>query len=385
MTNNTNYYIEEFILQEKKHNQNICGDYYTIKRTPFYTDVVLCDGLGSGFKANISAIAYASRIIELINNNMSFKKVCKKMFELINRARVEDIPYSTFTMARIYNSGEYKIYNYENSKPIIISEFIPEILQCKNETIANEIVEIYSGRLQENEHLIFATDGLTQAGLGYLPNYGWGEEGFIKYIKMHLNETKNIKEILKNTLEQTYILSGNRVADDTTIIMLTSKKSNVLNIMTGPPLNSQRDVKFVNSFNHTTGKKVICGSQTSELVARVLGKEIKIKAVNSQMNMPPEWKIEGFDLVTEGASTLNQTFNILEEDSKKYNINSVVSKLAILMKEATQINFFMGIAQNQGHNDISFMQLGVLKRIKIVPLLVEKLINMGKIVTLTKM
>jgi hypothetical protein len=43
--------------------------------------------------------------------------------------------------------------------------------------------------------------------------------------------------------------------------------------------------------------------------------------------------------------------------------------------------FLVGGAQNPGHNTITFKQLGVQARRTIVPMLAEKLRNMGKLVT----
>jgi hypothetical protein len=72
------------------------------------------------------------------------------------------------------------------------------------------------------------------------------------------------------------------------------------------------------------------------------------------MAHPPEYEIEGIDLVTEGAATLNQAFNILDEDPDLYDEASAVTRLCRLLLEADIVHFLVGGAQNPGHNTITF-------------------------------
>ncbi|MDX9976249.1 MAG: hypothetical protein RBU21_24955, partial [FCB group bacterium] len=83
---------------------------------------------------------------------------------------------------------------------------------------------------------------------------------------------------------------------------------------------------------------------------------------------------------TEGAVTLNQVFNILEEDDSRYEPKSGVSNLARLLKDADRVEFLVGRAPNLAGEDIAFRQQGILPRTTIVPLLAEKLQSAGKLV-----
>lgn len=381
---NDNLYIESYVKSVPKRNNNVCGDYTIINRSHDSTDFVLADGMGSGIKANISAIACASRLIELITNDIPLFRAAEKVVELMKRAKTENIPFSTFTIVRILPNGQFTIINYENPMPVLINNGIVQTLKLKHKTIAEEIVSEFNGNLYNGDSLILFSDGVHQAGLGLISGLGWGAKGVESFIKRNLRRTPNLKVIADNVVEETYKLSNFAYADDTTVATLSTRPAKILNLISGPPISRNSDIRFALSFLESKGKQVICGSSTSDMVARVSGKKLKDVVLSSSFTQPPKYHMEGIELVTEGAITLNQVYNILDEDSDTYDQNSCVSDLAILLKEADVINVFMGMASNIGHSDISFKQMGVMERRKILPLICEKLQSMGKLVKIQK-
>ena len=100
------------------------------------------------------------------------------------------------------------------------------------------------------------------------------------------------------------------------------------------------------------------------------------------MVAPPVSSIEGIDLVTEGLVTLNQAYNILSEDPRKYEKESGVTSLCELLLMADRVNIMVGAAYNPANENISFRQLGLLSRRNIVDLLADKLRGMGKLVVI---
>ena len=69
--------------------------------------------------------------------------------------------------------------------------------------------------------------------------------------------------------------------------------------------------------------------------------------------------------------TLNQVYNIYDEDPTRYEEYTGVTRLCELLRSADRINLFVGQARNVAEGDISFRQQGILPRSKIVPLLTE--------------
>jgi hypothetical protein len=97
---------------------------------------------------------------------------------------------------------------------------------------------------------------------------------------------------------------------------------------------------------------------------------------------PPSYRIDGIDLVTEGAITLTQVYNILEEDPSRYEEWSGVTQLCDLLRDADRIHFFVGTASNPGNLSIAFQQKGILPRIRTVPLIRDRLTKAGKLVVM---
>jgi hypothetical protein len=115
-------------------------------------------------------------------------------------------------------------------------------------------------------------------------------------------------------------------------------------------------------------------------VARVLHQQVEVEKSPKSLIAPPRYEIQGVDLVTEGAVTLNQVYNVLDEDIRNLKEDSGVTELCALLQIADRVNIFLGGAQNAATGDISFRQRGILSRRQIIPLLAEKLRAAGKLV-----
>ena len=158
----------------------------------------------------------------------------------------------------------------------------------------------------------------------------------------------------------------------------------MLNILTGPPECRANDRATVSRFMNQPGKKIVCGGTTSEIVARHTRSELRIDQKQTSLIEPPRCRISGVDLVTEGAVTLNQVYNLLNEDVNRLEADSAVAEFCTCLHEADRINILLGKAMNRANDDITFRQRGVLNREVLLPLLVDKLLAMGKLVTVER-
>jgi hypothetical protein len=95
------------------------------------------------------------------------------------------------------------------------------------------------------------------------------------------------------------------------------------------------------------------------------------------LSNPPKYKIDGIDLVTEGALTLSQVYNILDMDTDQYSELNTVTELSMMLKQADMVRFLVGCARNMGNEGLAFKQLGVLPRQVIIGLIAEKLTAAG--------
>ena len=212
---------------------------------------------------------------------------------------------------------------------------------------------------------------------------GWGMSLVSDFVNGCLMLETDMKDVPERIMERVKDLSGATYGDDTTCLLLLCREARVLNIVTGPPSKAVKDADAVRRFMEMRGRKVVCGSTTTEIFARHLKTQAVIKdSASADYLKPPSYEIKGIDLATEGAITLNQVYNIIDERADKLDPHSSVSDLYRLLHESDRINFFVGTASNPAHRAISFKQMGVLPREAIILLLAEKLTKMGKLVKL---
>ena len=376
-------YTELLLKQVNKRNYRECGDQAEIVRTMEHTDFILADGIGSGSYANISARLCISRVLNLMGLGVSIHNACEKVLKLMHRARSERVPFAAFNAARIMKGGQLTCLSFEAPPPLLVRDGIVQNLRATHYTLSGEVVTESSMLLKEGDSIVFFTDGVTQAGLGRGMGMGWGSEGFADLYQKCISAGMPIDDALDIILMKTKALSGNEHGDDTSIAVLTLRKASVINIFSGPPAKKEDDGTFVKKFLGSDGLKVVCGSTTADMVARVMGKRVKMHEIKDSFTAPPEYAIEGIDLVMEGAVTLNQAYNILEEDLK--DGDEGVFRLCTLLRKADIVRFYQGMADNTAHDDITFKQMGILKRPIIMQLLNDKLVKMGKVTTVVKL
>ena len=200
-------------------------------------------------------------------------------------------------------------------------------------------------------------------------------------MKEYLVSEKPINQEIVNHIHKRAIqLWGKKTGDDCSVVLAKTRSGVVVNILTGPPLNKEKDRELVEKFNNSVGIKIICGGSTAKLVARELKKKLMIDTENESSITPPSYSIEGMNMVTEGVVTLNQVYNILAENTDEFEEKSNVIKLNDFLILADRINFWCGSATNINEDNIQFRQQGILHRKKIVELLIDKLSKMGKLV-----
>jgi hypothetical protein len=376
-------YIEIVFAQAAKRTGRVCGDFVTTDRSPEATTSIVADGIGTGIKARVASVMCASRLVELIRLGFTLREGCGRIIDTMHEARTSDIPFSAFSVSRVLNSGHATIFSYEIPTPILINNRLAAYLPKQRfMPVGLEMGAEVSCVLEYGDAIVMVSDGVSQAGLGRQYRLGWGAQGACDFINGCLAKGNELKDIPGKILAQVKDISGATYGDDVTCLLLFCREAKTLNILTGPPANKAHDSKAVKDFMELKGLKVVCGSTTAEMVARNLGASVTVKGVSGAYHKPPSYEIPGIDYATEGAITLNQVYNILEESADKLEANSSVSDLYRLLHGSDTINFLVGTAINPGHESIVFRQMGVFPRDVIIRLLSEKLKKIGKLVNL---
>jgi hypothetical protein len=375
-------HVEIETIQSSKRPGKSCGDQVQFERTQASTTIVICDGLGSGIKANIAATMCASRLLELFRNDFSMRQGFSSMVKTMNEARGTDLPYAVFSVIRILNDGSATVLSYDMPGPIFVSRRLAAVLPQHTLTLENALIGESNCHIEPGEGLIVVSDGITQAGLGTTMKNGWEIEGVARFITASMTEGLLLPEIPNYVHRHALELWGPRSGDDCTVTLASCRWGKTVNIMTGPPSDPSMDRSVAAKFLMAEGEKVICGGTTASIVANYRGVKLMMDPDPQSLLAPPKYQIDGIELVTEGAVTLNQVYNILDEDPSEFEEESGVTELSQLLNSADRINFLVGVAQNPASEHIAFRQRGILSRMKVVPLLAEKLRNAGKLVVI---
>ncbi|MDR1037536.1 MAG: serine/threonine-protein phosphatase [Deltaproteobacteria bacterium] len=374
-------FFADTLCQRIKEGHLVCGDTFEIARATSGTVCVICDGVGSGVYANISAVTCASRLMELWRSGVSVRAASEMVASSMHRARTEDIPFSAFVAAAVLPDGQFLCYTYEAPDPVLIHGGSSAVLAPRFYTAGFEVIGESRGVMGEGDALVMFSDGVSQAGMGLGYDFGIGSETVSAFINQSLAAREPLSAIPERVVEMCRSVSQDRHADDTTLAMLECRTARELTLLTGPPSKPGMDRGYVEDFMSMPGMKIACGSTTADILARELDCRVEMNVPGGSFGEPPEYFIEGVDLVTEGAVTLNQAYNILGVPEESLTGNSAVERLCLMLRKADVVHLMIGNAMNLAHEDLLFRQIGVRIRRTTIGLMAETLRGMGKLVT----
>ena len=376
-------HIEVEVAQSPKYPGRPCGDVVVCERTVGGTTLLCADGIGSGMHAHIAAQMCAGRMMGLLRRGFSLRKAFTSLVDTMQHRRDPSKPFAAFSLARVRPDGMATILNYDAPPPIYLSRHSAASLSPRTMELGGALICESTCHLESGEGLMLMSDGITQAGLGGGLAMGWQTEGVIRFVTDCIRQKTPFVEIPWQVHDHAREL-WKRGGDDCTAVLARCRHGEIVNLLTGPPARPEDDVRVVHDFLQQKGIKIVCGGSTAEIVARVMGVEVDIEQNPTSLVAPPRYEIPGIDLVTEGAVTLNQVYNLMDEDVGCLKEDSGVTELCALLNIADRVNFVVGGAKNHATDDISFRQRGILVRKQIVPLLADRLREIGKLVVVDR-
>ena len=383
-----------------------CGDMLATLRTNTGTTIICADGIGSGLRAHIAAQMCVSRLTESLQQELSLRTVFQSVATTMQGSRDPQKPFAAFSIARIRSDGYATIFSYDAPPPIMVSRQSATVLASRPFPLPGGLALESNCQLDMGEGILLMSDGITQAGLGYGANTEWTSEGVVRFIngkissrlKLSLAPEMLHKEAVARWKGETqesarsfspyspdarHQATIRHAGDDCSVVLGLCRTGQTVNILTGPPQDRDDDLPTVKRFLQLPGLKIVCGGTTAKLVAKYLNVPLEMESEPMSVIAPPRYGIKGINLVTEGAVTLNQVYNILDEDVANLHEDSGVTELRLLLGVADKLNIIVGKADNTANADISFRQRGVLSRKVLIPLLAEKLRQEGKLVNVT--
>ena len=123
------------------------------------------------------------------------------------------------------------------------------------------------------------------------------------------------------------------------------------------------------------GTRVICGGTTAKIIARELGRDLSAILKRDPSGLPPTYRMDGIDMVTEGVLTLSKVKSLLEGmTGTEVTSKGTDGALASLLLGHDIIEFAVGTRINPIHQDPTLPVELELRRnlIKNLALLLEE-------------
>lgn len=373
-----------------KYGEELCGDNVRITRTEDSVFAVLADGLGSGVKANILSTLTSTIISTMLTEGAAMEQAVETIVSTLPICSVRKLAYSTFSILQIKDTGEAYLAEFDNPACIFIRNGELMELEMTDKEYAGKTVYESRFTVFPGDVLALISDGVVYAGVGSILNFGWTWESVAEWLRKESLKEKSAPRLAAALSQAVKELYMDKPGDDSTVMVARISPRQVVNMFAGPPKNKDDDPKMVRDFMTSSGKKLICGGSSANIVARVLNRSIETSLDYVDPLIPPIATIQGIDLVTEGVLTLSRTVEILQEyldhetDSfyfKKLDEKNGAAMLAkILLEECTTLNLFIGTAINPAHQNPG-LPSDLSIKLKLIDKLCGLMERLGKRVT----
>ncbi len=366
MNNDTNLFIEVASSQKIKSGESISGDTCIISSNDSKNRItlILSDGLGSGIKAAVLSSLTTSMALRLFQNCGDCVSVTETIMKTLPVCSVRKISYATFTMVEIQEKRLVRVVEYDNP-PIVVFrggdliEKEKQYFKFEHPILGEQKFSYMEFELQLGDRLICFSDGVTQSGMGERKyNFGWQWENAVLYISEVISSDPDVsaRDLSDKIISKAWANDVFQAKDDITCACVYCRKPRKLLVVTGPPYDEQKDSYIAYVLKNYPGKKIICGGTTANIIARELGKEIKVDINDRSDDLPPIAYMEGVDLVTEGVITLSKLFRRLESLNQVsmqgvLRPSNLIDKMALLFLHSDVICFLVGTRINEMHQN----------------------------------
>ncbi len=226
------------------------------------------------------------------------------------------------------------------------------LLPVVEEELRGRLVRRCEFALQEGDHLAMVSAEYIRAK-GWDRQWGWRD---IALSIRRLTQTGGDAEQLLGALVRMYRRLAQGEEGAVAVVAMHVRPLRRVILWSGPPADPADDPRTVERFLAQEGTHVICGDTTAAVAARVLGRalEQEPRPPEGWGEVPPTWRLEGVDLVTEGVVTLRRARERLRGAASAADLPRAgdgATRLARLLLEADVVRFLVGMAVNPAQRD----------------------------------
>jgi hypothetical protein len=357
-------FIEIDSCQRAKSGEFISGDVFLSENLKKEGRIVsvLSDGLGSGVKASVLASLTATMALKFTASAMDISRSAEIIMDTLPVCSVRKISYSTFTIVDMSITGETRIVEHGNPPFLLVrpnGEASVQKTALLPKRWKERVIDYSTFNVQREDRIIFFSDGITQAGTGSprTPS-GWGLENVDKFVREQISENPLIsaRELSRLLVAKAEEIDGHSAKDDITCGVVYFRSPRQLLVLTGPPFSRAHDYDLAVMALNTPGRKVICGGTTANIISKRLNRKVYDDVDQTRdPKIPPYARMDGFELVTEGALTLCEVLRLLEGEFVPEGMSpNAAVMLTTLLLDSDIVKFAVGTSINEAHQDPNF-------------------------------
>ena len=366
--------------------EELCGDHVDVVNTEDgSTVIVLADGLGSGVRASILSTLTSKIISTMMAEGLPIEECVSTIASTLPVSSNHGVAYSTFTIINVVRNQIAELIQYDNPHVILIRDGDVTDYPMTETQIEGKKIYRSTIRLQEDDIFVAMSDGCPHANADKSYNNEWRREDIGQFVADMSLTGYTAKVLCTMLVDECDKLYGYQPLDDATACVVRVKKRVPMNILFGPPADSDDCNRMMSLFFSKEGKHIVCGGTTASIVAKYLRKPLNAKTGPSKSKIPPISEIEGVDLVTEGVVTMSQVVTYAQDYLKdnetyeewNYGHDGACRICQLLFEEATDISFYVGRAINPAHQNPD-LPINFNIKMNIVKELADCLEKMGK-------
>lgn len=365
-------FVECACAQERKDGERACGDAFLSRKCPDGRLIsVLSDGLGSGVKAGVLSTLTATMALRCIERRVPLESTARSIRQTLPVCRERQISYATFSIVEVAPNREVRVMEHD-SPPFLYfrsQDGEPGLasMDCREipvpgpggEEHPGATLKEYRFQATEGDRVVIFSDGVNQSGMGSrMHPLGWGSKALETEIRRLLRETPDLSaaSLSRSLVDQALSNDTGKAKDDITCGVIHFRRPRNLLVVSGPPFDPEKDAELAGRIGNFGGRKIICGGTTAGIVARHLGREVRVQMPGRVPKLPPPSVMEGVDLVTEGILTLGAVAEWLENHQpgeRPAPAPEPADKVIELMRNSDIIHFAVGTRINDAHQDPS--------------------------------
>ncbi len=263
----------------------------------------------------------------------------------------------------------------------LVQDGQPVLLPVVEEIVLGHLVRQCKFSLRDGDHLAMVSEGFLQPR-----GWRWGWPDIAVAVRRWTDVGCDADELLGALLRTYQRLNPEPPPplrlEDVTVVAMHVRPMRTATVWTGPPVDAAQDEAVLRMLMAEQGERIICGGTTAQIAARLLDAKLETepRPASGWEEVPPTFRLEGIDLVTEGLITLRKAkerIGRLADWQITDSRENGATRLARALLAADKLHFIVGLAVNPQQVDDS----GVPLRKGAVEDLMRELEARGKLVS----